>query len=506
MGQICAISFINKIYDEMRTNDSTMSLTYVKIKYEMTFLKEVATDYIQTLLVDDERFVFINRNQFILKDKLIELMNKYNSDLSQVEQAIKNQYFVRNIERKSLLKVRQEKLRLKFGEKVYKIYDIDSFYDSVRKEGFISYNMTKIVAESLDKNYYVLLEEMDKMGVRIDHDNKFRKKCSVIGHYHDRESVLPISAKPDMESYQRESIEIRDNGKNILLLDFLSKELIAALIFLHLMEQGYLKEGKFLTYKHINELYKMNIIERPKRKREIKMTNIGRKLIEGLGQALKERAYSLERLAKEVYQYNTSVDFSKSQFVKELDDTSLWKNIAWCLDQIYKHNMYSKLLVKLIGTGNKNGKYTLGDIFIYNLMYGQREDIFKVFVAERATSGIRAIRENNDICLKCNGYRCSRNLIISQTKLLHYRFNYVDDYIGRVQKDLTILDKVLKDPLIIKFILPHNLTLENKIIMRKASVLSPTSNVLDKEVGEYCPFRDNWILKENYDDKMVHTM
>ena len=49
---------------------------------------------------------------------------------------------------------------------------------------------------------------------------------------------------------------------------------------------------------------------------------------------------------------------------------------------------------------------------------------------------------------------------------------------------------MLKDPLIIKFVVPYNLTAKNKIIMRKIDILEETSNILHKKDGEYCPFKD----------------
>lgn len=490
MGQVDTANFIDKIYNEMEKNDYSMSLSFVKIKYEKIFFEEIAEDYIRTLLIEDERFIFLNENQFILRNKLEDLISTNDYDIDQIEEHIKNKYFVRNIDKKALLAFKQDNLQLKFGDKIYQICDINSFYDSVRQEGFISFNAASTVSEHLNADYHTLLEKMLEMGVRIDYEDKFQKKCFVISEDNDE----------DLD------IKIIDNAENILLVNFYSNEFIAAILVLYLVEEGYMEGDYYLTNRHINGLYKMNIIEKYEEEQGIKLTNIGKKLIKDFGVYLSGKIYIMNNLVDEVSLCKDSRELSKSKTIKGLDSKDLWESISLPINQIYKHNEYSKLLMELVYAGNKNGNYNLGDILRFNLLNGKREEVYKVFIGDRATSGIKPIKENKDICLKCEGYKCSKNLYISKTKLLHYRCNYVNEYIDSLSEDLTNLDMILKDPLIIKFLVPYNLTSKNKVIMKNIDILGEGSNVLHKKDGEYCPFKDIWILKEKYDGKMVQKM
>ena len=458
-----------------------------KIKYEKIYFEEISEDYIKTLLIDDGRFIFLNENQFMLRSKLKILIsdNYYNIDL--VEEYIKNEYFVRNIDRNVLLGFKQDSLQLKFGDRIYEICDINSFYESVREEGFISFDVANAVSEYLEVDYHALLREMKEINVRIDFDNEFEKQCVVVNRKKDNISNL----------------EIIDNGENILLADFRSNELVAAITILYLIREDYMEGSYYFSDRHISGLYRMNIIEKYDKNQEIKLTNIGRNLIESFGIYLNEKIYIMDLLVDEVSLYESTKELAKSKTIKDLDNINLWKEISPSISQIYRHNEYSKLLMDLIYDGNNNGIYNLGDILLFHLQNEKREEIYKIFIGKKASSGIKPIKENKDICLKCKGHKCTRNTYITKTKLLYYRNNYVNEYIEELSRDLTNLDKILKDPLIIKFVVPYNLTSKNKVIMKKIDILDESSNILHKKDGKYCPFEDVWVLKEKYNDTLV---
>ncbi|NMB27776.1 MAG: hypothetical protein GX987_06990 [Tissierellia bacterium] len=488
MEKIETIDFIDEIYKEMKKLDYAMSLFIAKIKYKNIFMKEVAEDYIKSLLLKDGRFVFINENQFFLRESIEEIMSIYDDDIDDAEEYIKDKYFVKNVHRETLLTSKYDSLNLKFGNKIYKICDMKDFNKVIKREGFITFNVANVISEHFNLDYHSLLREMDEINVRIDNEEKFKKECVVLKN----------------KRFNRASTTIIDNKENILLIDFRTNELVASIMALYLINKGYIENhNSYFSNKHIRGLYKMNIIDEYNKNDYIKLTNIGEELIKGFSMFLDKNFYTIDYLMDKINNCKSTKELAKSKVVKKLDNANFWEAISYPIRQIYLHNEYSKLLIQLISKANKSEIYNLGDILLFHLYNGRKEEIRKIFVGETATSGLKPIKDNKDICLKCEGYKCSRKVYITKTKLLYYRCNYVDTYIKKIHKDLDYLDMIMKDLLIIKFVVPYNLTSKNKIFMKNINLLDKKSNVLHKKDGEYCPFKDIWILKEKYHDTVV---
>ena len=86
--------------------------------------------------------------------------------------------------------------------------------------------------------------------------------------------------------------------------------------------------------------------------------------------------------------------------------------------------------------------------------------------------------------------------------LLNYRQGtYVREYIKSVKNDSELLRKIEDDLLLIKFMIPYNLTSKTKTIMIKTGIILPTA-VLHKKDGQYCPFNDIWVVSDDI-NKMV---
>jgi len=486
MSEVKTMDFIDEVYREMKENDFVMSLPNAKIKYKSMYNDEISEDYIKSILLDDGRFVFVNNTQFLLKTTLEEIILKTQYNIIQIEKYLQENYFIKDISRKdlmSIININRNTFSIEYEDKIYEINSIDDFYELVKEKGFTTYDVIKDTANQFNIDYYYLLYEINNLGVNVDKNSKFRENCNVL----NRNKIL-----------EEEIIETKK--ENILLTDLRSNELVACFLALSYFNQIYQKEYiGFFSNRHLNGLYKMSIINEQYKEGKLVFTNCGKKIIENCKRYLSNYYYK-DYVVNEIIKSNNSKQLAKSKVVKEINDSKLWSMISKPIKEIYVNNYYSKLLIDLIAECNRISIFNLGDIILFHLRNGKRKVIREIFVGDKASSGIKPIRNNKDICLHCEVNRCSNRGNITKEKLLYYRTSYVNSFIKSVSEDISNLDLLFEDPLIIKFIVPYNLTSKNKIIMKYVQLLSNNINILQKKDGTYCPFEDIWILKEIKND------
>lgn len=485
MGKAGNLDFADKVFLEMHEFDIGMSLANARFDYKSIYGEEVSEDYIKSLLMKDRRFIFINNRYFLLRDTLEAIKNEYGSNMVGMERFIKDKYFVNDIDRKVLMCkanngniVENNTMVLKFHDKVYEIINENDFYAAIIEEGAITFNATKAICDYLKKDYYLMVKELADIGVNVNPDIE----CS---------AYKEASITEDM---------VVDNGENILLLDLRTNEVVACLVIIYLLKANFKEMNiQYFSDRHLSSLFKMNIIENYQSEERINLTVYGQRVIDKFEKIFNAK-YFKDDVADEFNALGCSKELAKSKIIKELDCNELWNMISQPLREIYLNNKYSNTLLKLIGEANEKEIYSLGDIILYHLSIGRYEDIKKIFIGKIATSGNKSIKNNTDICYSCRRFKCSEKKRISKSRLLFYRTNYVNIVIKEIEEDEKKLDILMRNPLIIKFIVPYNLTSKNKIIMRNIGLVDNNFEVLHKKDGEYCPFRDIWVLKGDEND------
>lgn len=481
MEKVSTLEFEDDIFEEMQKFDIGMSLANAKIDYKSIYGREVSEDYIKAILMKDERFIFVNSNYFLLRETLEAIRSEYGNDMGEMEKFIKDKYFIKDIDRKVFIDGNQsaevceyDAMVLKFNDKVYEINDEDDFYKAIIEKGVITYDAVNAIAEYLGKDYYMLVEELNDIGVNLKSDTK----CIA----YRRNSIL--------------NTEYVDNGENILLLDLRTNEIVACMIVIYLLRLNFGKiDASYFSDKHLSSLYKLNIINDYKNERNIILTLYGQKIMERVEEFFNKICFT-NNIIDEFNICENSKELAKSKGIKEIDCPDLWKMVSEPFKEIYLNNAYSRTFIDLVSEANRQEIYSLGDIILYYLEMGKYEEIKKIFVGKTATSGNKPIQEGTDICFKCRIFRCSKGMCISKNKLLYYRSCYVNKVIKEIEGDINKLDILMKDPLIIKFIVPYLLCSRSKGLMMEIGCIKE-NKIFMKESGTYCPFYDLWVINDD---------
>ena len=178
MSEVKTMDFIDEVYREMKENNFVMSLANAKIKYKSIYNDEISEDYIRSILLKDGRFVFVNDTQFFLKSTLEEIISKVEQNIVEIEKCLKENYFIKDINRKELMSRinnDRKKFGIEYGDKIYEINSIDDFYELVKEKGFTTYDVIKDTANQFNIDYYYLLYEINNLGVNVDKNSKFRE-------------------------------------------------------------------------------------------------------------------------------------------------------------------------------------------------------------------------------------------------------------------------------------------------------------------------------------------
>lgn len=479
------LDFADGIFEEMHKLDIGMSIANAQLKYRSIFAQKVSEDYIKSLLMQDERFIFINNNYFLLRRTFNDIKDKYGNNIMEMEKFIKDKYFIKDIDRKILIGNGQasevgeyDTMILKFNDKVYEISNEDDFQAAIIKEGVITYSAMKAVSNYLGKEYYPFAAELEDIGVNINSENKIGRKCV---------------------AYKRASISKPkniDNGENILLVDLRTNEIVACLTIIYLFKKCYGDINiNYFSSRHLSGLFTLNIIDNYNKKENINLTVYGERVIKDYKKFIDSTRLK-SKIIDEFKKCKSSKELAKSRTIKKLDCIEFWETVSESFKQIYLSNKYSRTFIDLVGEANDNEIENLGDIILFHIDRGRYEEVKKVFIGKNATSGNKPIRNKTDICFRCRGFRCSKRMNVSKNKLLYYRSYYVDNIIKEIEDDANNLDILMKDPLIIKFVVPYLLCSRTKGLLIAIDCIEK-NKVFLKESGIYCPFYDLWVINND---------
>ncbi len=482
----------DETYKEMKDFDKTESLFSIRKRCKSIYRKEISEDYLKSLFANDNRFIFLNDTQIILKDTLNKIMENNFGNLSKVEEIVKNEYFIRDINRMTLLSLNNHSKKseyyavsIQFNDRTYEVNNIDDFFETLLVEGSISYNKLKIISDYLGIDYYETLKKAREMNVHIGKKDEIGKDCVV----HAKSEYFN---KNNVGSKRR-------HDKNILLLDMRTNEIVTCLVAIYVLQKNFNKvEKSWFSQKHLSGLYKMKIISDYKMEDELEITFLGEQLISKVEKFLLQFIHE-EKLNQYFFAHAGTKELVKSKLIKEIDCDALWENLSLIFRQLYLQNPYAKSLFSLIAVANENEIYNLGDIILFLLDKNKQKEIKELFVGKTATSGYKPIKNNKDICLKCDGRKCMSKNKITKSKLLYYRDIYVNKFIDKINDDIQNINIIKDDPFIIKFIVPYNLCSRTKNILNTIKIIEK-SRVFLKESGQYCPFFDKWVI---YNDFLV---
>lgn len=122
-----------------------------------------------------------------------------------------------------------------------------------------------------------------------------------------------------------------------------------------------------------------------------------------------------------------------------------------------------------------------------------------LFVGNTPTTAKSRITSQKDVCFKCSRLNPCRELIQKASDpikvLMDYREEWGKKYIVRVRNnDDKAFKELLANPLLIKFLVPYSLVVENKRFLMDIGILQE-NEVLRKDQGKYCPYEDYWELR-----------
>ncbi|MCK4260999.1 MAG: hypothetical protein KAX49_18635 [Halanaerobiales bacterium] len=143
-------------------------------------------------------------------------------------------------------------------------------------------------------------------------------------------------------------------------------------------------------------------------------------------------------------------------------------------------------------------KISMYDIFVY-LVETERYNLLKwLFVGNTPTTAKPKITSKKDICFKCDRSTPCKEILKKtndQTNvLLDFRQDRGKDYIIRIRNsDNEAFDELIENPLLIKFLVPYSLVVENKRFLMDLGILEE-SEIMRKDQGKYCPYIDYWEL------------
>ena len=119
----------------------------------------------------------------------------------------------------------------------------------------------------------------------------------------------------------------------------------------------------------------------------------------------------------------------------------------------------------------------------------------QVLLSDRPSSARSALKSRRDVCFSCPPNRLCRPLqgVDDQYSILMaYRSTTLDGLVASEYTGRALGDCLLEDTLIAKFFVPYSLATRHKAFMLGLDILGPSSAVLRKNVGKYCPKVDVW--------------
>ncbi len=304
--------------------------------------------------------------------------------------------------------------------------------------------------------------------------------------------------KPSRNKNGRYNLNLKKaklEGKTIII-NLRLNEVLATFINIGLLGKVIKKEdiNEYFLRKHISEFEKLNVLTRVEGspfKSDYVVSEIGQKISKELVKHINLRPH------RDL--------FMNSQITSEVNMERLFNVIKEDLRKLVLEVYSFKLQMTLIRQANKEGYYNILDIMRYCIFNNLEELFIWLFIGEKASGGLKAIRTSKDICLQsssgkdlANNIRCRRCINnyaqekITIEKLLEIRLDKSEKILIRILKNPKEIKLLYKEPILLKFLIRFGVTFYNKNLLYSAGLL--TTKGERKSTGAYCPLLDDWRL------------
>lgn len=455
---------------------------------------------IEDFLVEEE-YVHISDNYMIQKKGLIKYCNENQIfNLTEFKKHIFIDYGVPYItitesQFKEYLKYKPSKTEELVVEHLGKYYKINTVEDLVEL-GLES----KYISFDLLETFCKINPDKPALGVGVKlEDRNIKLSSDEIKFYVDYGcGDRDISGREPANLYigkNKINKGINQKERNIII-NLRLNEIIATFINIgHVGEKiSYSQSKNYFLPKHLSEFEKLGLIQktnRQKRKSEYivndKCMKISNKLI-SLSDMQPERELFMNNKLSSV----RTINYLFQQIQNEL------MSILCEFDSF-------KFLFALIEEVNFIGRCNMMDILRYCIVNGYEDEFLWIFIGHGASGGKKAIRNGKDICI-FNNYganynpncsMCYKRYNVKNNNYIHTLLEIRDKRADKIYNNIINrtdpLEILLEEPIVFKFLLRFGITYYNKNILRAIGLLD--SQVYAKSNGEYCPFIDEWRMK-----------
>ncbi|HEY5588156.1 MAG TPA: hypothetical protein VIK86_04270 [Candidatus Paceibacterota bacterium] len=502
-------SFKDFIYKQMKTQDIVCSAFKLEKEYQNIYGFDIKKEELFETIKEDSRFISINNNQILLKQTLDNLVSKelHNKSIEEIGQYIKEKYYIQNINMKTLENIFStsrniDRIIIRYNNKVYEVRNIEEFYDLALNVGQVNGQTLESIVEFFEGSMTEIYMELDHRNVSINDD--LNMLCFITKAYKANTDSVNRNDHNLIKDTEKQLIlkvdlNIHNNYtkySNLLNANLLPFELIACLCLISNNDSGQVISKKNISVRCLNALEMLEIIKKLN-KDEYSVTSIGESIANSFHKSVKENTnYHInEILAKYP---STKELFLISEIKSICSINKIWEELSEDLRNIYLSNKSVVTLIELIRLSSKTNGSTLVDIIKCSLYNGKYKEIVEVIIGENEKIGIKYINQSIDTCTKCPFDYCKLvgNKSVKAKKLIHYINKQVYDFLENIEISSTYLNKLNEDPLLIKFIVSQSLTMRAKEIMGKIGIIQ-YSNTNQNKGGNYCPFKDIWILGHN---------
>lgn len=488
--------------------------------------------------LEDKGYILLSPDYMMKKDKFINYCkdkNLYN--ISQIKKCILSDKCI------PMITIKQEELNEILGLKDERIKEPSATYIENNKneekyilayhlnEPYIIKNLEDLIEFGL-KNTFVSYELIDEFNA-LNNDIGSAKVTHRISNHGINLSSKPIRLeiiKEKKDIYleekkeakiaeEKEDIYIKEKNKTnkasrnkngiydlnlkkvklegrTTIINLRLNEVLATFINIGLLGEVIKKEdiNEYFLRKHISEFKKLNVltrVEEPNFKSDYVVSEIGQKISKELVKHINLRPH------RDL--------FMNSQITSEGNMEMLFNVIKEDLRKLISEIHSFKLQMTLIKKANKEGYYNILDIMRYCISNNLEDLFIWLFIGEKASGGLKAIRTSKDICLKSSSekdlaynIRCRRCINnynqekITIEKLLEIRLDKSEKVLIRIIRNPKEIKLLYKEPILLKFLIRFGVTFYNKNLLYSAGLL--TTKGERKSTGAYCPLLDDWRL------------
>ncbi|TDX53242.1 hypothetical protein [Orenia marismortui] len=488
---------INKIYQNISKTNNIISVPYAQNQILAQLGEKVDSKLVKELLIENDELLILTRDQFICKSYFSDLFWNnlaYKTSLAEIKTILKNEYFVlKDIKVKSLLesfepeflnflekKDSQGPLLVKQDDDLYTIDSEERLLKYGVEHGSVSYDLVQEYSQRYDEDYFDLIG-------KIVHKNI---------HCGDYDEEILEKNKYDKNYYRLKDLDY-SNDNNALLVDLRLNQLIALLLLMNDRENLINKLNEAKRNKYKRDLTRLGLIN----SETLIPTREGKELATKIRDiAYSELDYgSINEIEDQKYGIK---DLCKLESVKSLEhNDDFWNKAALPLRDHFLSLPSVKIFVSWIKDINRQGKYSMYDLFQYLIEKEYYAELKWLLVGDSPSSSLKKIKSSLDICIQCNSFNsCTsydKNSNSDKIKfLLDIRNNEASKIISQIKKVNRMYDYLLQKPILIKFIVPYNLTSKAKLIKEKINILK-NDEILHKKDGDYCVYRDNWRVNND---------